>query len=154
MPVMVEKDAEKNVVEYFQKERKELPEELKSEIDKYPEIAIWMLIETTGRQVYEMGQHLEKLEEMDKEVPTDLINQMEHCESIQSYAASKVTEFGVQFENRIMSVQGNYWIWYGWWKDYMDGLSEEEFKAIDTAIKTGEDVSKYRPEKSWVGIIH
>lgn len=151
---MITETAEKDVAEFFKEEKSEIPDEMKAQIDTYPEIAIWMLIDTTGRQVYEMKNHLEKFVDQKEDVPPELLTQILHCEAIQAYAASKVSDFGVQFENEIMGVQGNYWKWYEWWRNYVNSLGEDEMAAIDSAIKNGEDVSEYRPEKSWIGIVH
>ena len=148
----MEKDAEQRVAEDLSVEGKgELSDEHKAEIDSYPEIAIWQLIQSMGHQIYEIERYIEEVQE---NTPPEAIAHLSQRQAVQAYAATKVVDFGVVFEDKLQGVIGNYWKWYNWWKEYVDNLSDIEFQEIDQAIKNKEDVSEYRPKESWTGLIH
>ena len=65
-------------------------------------------------------------------------------------AVEQTSRFGVQpFEPNSVKPTEQYFKWYKWWKDYIDGMSKEEWDNVRGAIENKEDVSKYRPNGDW-----
>lgn len=64
-------------------------------------------------------------------------------------AVAQTVRFGIQDPLGTVGGSDDYRKWYSWWKNYIKGLPDDDWRRCDNAVCEGEDVSKWRPEGSW-----
>ena len=69
------------------------------------------------------------------------------------YVIGLTKNFGVTFEKSNEKMKAymseSFTKWYHFWKDYIEGLSEDVWKKLDRALCKGLDLSEYMPKNSW-----
>lgn len=122
---------------------------LNSILEEGPEVLAFLVIDTIGGFCFYMNHDM-----ADDRIPAEYHQSIDldiaKAIAEQVRVVKSLTRFGVE---RPLDDQERptreYWSWFTWWKNYIQGLSEEQFHLLDLALANKEDVSAWRPEGSW-----
>lgn len=128
-------------------EQKERFDAFKKEIAKCSEIDLFIIIDQVGYMIWRIEHDIADnrivYPEWDNNDKFVLQAEIE-------LAVSETIRFGVQpFTECTMHPTEMYFKWYRWWKDYIEGMSQEEWNKIAKEIKKDIDYSHYRPQGEW-----
>ena len=113
-------------------------------ISQLGELELWVIIEQVGNQRRE-------LEQQAKAGKDNLQEKLDECKDWQRKAIEQLTRFGVEhpYKDGTKKASEEYWKWCRWWRDYLDGIPDEEAAEIQRRLSEQQDVSEFRPEGDW-----
>jgi hypothetical protein len=127
-------------------------EEFKAQIDKMPELTLWVAINQIGGDLIYMNHEM-----ADGRLPESRKNHeiLELLQAQIQYAVSKLEKFGIKdyatFTDPAERKEqhANYFKWFRWWESYFENLPVTEQQELDRKLNNDEDLSAYRPAGDW-----
>jgi len=119
---------------------------LKRIVENGPEIYAYMYIQQLGGAIWRLNHdaadgRIPDSPKIDRDIAEMRKQQLELIKSLSKYGVEPLNEDGHPTEQ--------YWKWYHWWNNYIEGLPQIDWQRLDKEMSENIDVSNWRPPGSW-----
>ena len=123
-----------------------ITDERKQLIENFDEVKSYFFIDGIGAFIWRMNHEASHGRvNMTPDIQEGMSNMYEE----QVYCAKQLIKFGVNSDSVNDRENGDYWKWYGHWKNWHEGMSDEQWEEVDKRLNKDEDISEFLPKNKW-----
>lgn len=123
-----------------------ITEKRKELIENFDEVMSYFFIDSIGGFIWRANHDASHGR---IEMTPELQQALNELHEEQTLCVNQLTKFGVDPESAKDRANGDYWKWYGHWKNWVESMSDEQWNEIDRRMNNEEDITEFLPKIKW-----